>query len=221
MTSSRFLWRVPVATVAALTIWFVGSLPWPRRVDLRRFDGPAVGRLEADMWRSYYERKPALLFWQVARGQRIQYHTGFARSFASAYDAARAAFVFKDGQTRAEYAKALPELERYFASLNAVATERFDPKAAARNELEWWIIRRERDQHTTAEWERLIAEVAAEMYHVPADRLTDYARFRVEAMVLRDQRGAEITEADWRRISSLLEQSWSAASHALVGTDSS
>jgi len=48
------------------------------------------------------------------------------------------------------------------------------------------------------------------MYHVPRERLVEYARLRVESMVLRDQRGAQITENDWARISVLLEQSWTA-----------
>ena len=55
----------------------------------------------------------------------------------------------------------------------------------------------------------LIAQVASEIYHVPAERLAEYARLRVEAMVLRDQRGKRITEEDWGRITRLLEQSWS------------
>lgn len=137
-----------------------------------------------------------------------------------AYHAAKAAFTFKDGRSRDEYVKALPDLERYFADINALSLTPFDVKAAAKNELEWWIVRREPAQHTTADWEGLIAAVAGEIYQLPAERFSGYARLRVEAMVLRDQRGAEITEADWSRIGNLLERSWSALASAVAPSDS-
>jgi hypothetical protein len=181
----------------------------PSRTDFRQFDPVATGRLDSDMWRSYYERRPAKLFWQLAHSLRVQFDAGFWESFPIAYSAAKAAFTFKDGRSRDDYARALPDLERYFAAINSLSLTPFNPKTAARDELEWWIIRREPKLHTTADWERLIAGVAAEVYGVPAERLTDYARLRVEAMVLRDKQGGNISEQDWSQITRLLERSWS------------
>ena len=86
--------------LAGVTIGVLGSLFLPRRIDLTVFDGAAVGRLDAAMWRSYYERRPVRLFWQLTRTLQIQFHTGLVRSFPLAYHAARAAFVFKDGRSR-------------------------------------------------------------------------------------------------------------------------
>ena len=160
------------------------------------------------MWRSYYERRPARLFWQLTESLRAQFQLGLVRSVPTAYQAAKAAFVFKDGRTRADYAKALPPLERYFASINRVAAQPFDVDRAARDELEWWIIRREPATHSTADWERLIAEVGGNLYHEVPARLAEYARLRVAAMVLRDRQGTAITEQDWQRITELLEASW-------------
>ena len=209
--------RLLLILTAALAAWIATDLLIPHRTDFRNFDPIVSGRLDAAMWRSYYERKPARLFWQLAHSLREQFHSGFWSSFPMAYHAAKAAFTFKDGRSRVEYAKALPDLERYFADINALSLTPFDVKAAARNELEWWIVRREPAQYTTADWERLIAAVAGEIYQLPADRFAAYARLRVEAMVLRDQQGEKITETDWSRISSLLEQSWSALAAALRG----
>lgn len=200
--------RVALIAVLALAAWITFDLVVPRSTDFRNFDPVVTGRLDAAMWRSYYERKPARLFWQLAHSLRVQFHAGFWSSFPMAYRAAKAAFTFKDGRSRDEYANALPDLERYFASINALGTTPFDVKKAATNELEWWIIRREPAQHTTADWERLIAAVAGEIYQLPEERFADYARLRVEAMVLRDQRGEAITEQDWANITSLLERSW-------------
>lgn len=211
----RIVRRAAYALAAFAGLWSLVDVASARRTNFREFDTVAMGRLDAAMWRSYYERRPVRLFWQLARSLRVQFHTGFWRSFPMAYRAARAAFVFKDGRSREDYARALPDLEQYFASISGIAKEPFDPRLAARDELEWWIIRREPADHTTAEWERLIAAVAAEIYHRPADRFATYARLRVKAMVLRDQQGARITEADWEGIAHLLEESWSALGAAV------
>jgi hypothetical protein len=184
-------------------------------VNFREFDPVAIGRLDAAMWRSYYERKPVRLFWQLAQSLRVQFHTGFWRSFPIAFRAARAAFVFKDGKSRTEYARALPLLERYFAALSKLSDQPFDARAAARDELEWWIIRREPGRFTTDDWERLVASTAATVYHVPASRLDEYARLRVRAMTLRDAKGASINQTDWNEISDMLVASWSALARAV------
>lgn len=208
--------RVVVFALCGLMAWIAIDVLLPRRTDLRQFDPVASGRLDGEMWRSYYERKPAKLFWQLAQSLRVQSHAGFWNSFPMAYRAAKAAFTFKDGRSRADYDQALPDLEQYFAAVNNLSLTPFNAKSAARNELEWWIIRREPEQFTTTDWERLIAVVAAEIYAVPPERLTEYAHLRVEAMVLRDQRGENITEADWNRIGELLERSWTSLSNAVT-----
>ena len=201
--------RIALVIVAALPAWIAFDVLIPSRTDFRQFDPVATGRLDADMWRSYYERRRARLFWQLARSLRVQFNAGFWESLPIAYRAAKAAFTFKDGRSRDDYARALPDLERYFSAISDLSLTPFNPRTAARDELEWWIIRREPQLHTTADWQRLIAAVAAEIYGIPAERLTDYARLRVEAMVLRDERGSNTTEQDWSEITSLLERSWS------------
>ena len=181
----------------------------------RDFDGARMGELDAAMWRSYYERKPARLFWQLAAAHREQFHTGFVRSFPVALRAAQAAFTFKDGRSRTDYARALPDLQRYFGTLNAIAAEPFDVNQAAKDELEWWIIRREPEKHTPDDWSRYIGSVASTIYHRPVDTFAEYSRLRVEAMAFRDQRGELITEADWARISETLKRSWTSLAAAV------
>ena len=206
--------------VAAATSIVVGlligmDLVTSSHESFRDFDGARMGELDAAMWRSYYERKPARLFWQLAAAHREQFHTGFVRSFPIAYQAARAAFAFKDGRSREEYARALPDLQRYFGALNGIAAEPFDVEQAAKDELEWWIIRREPEQHTPDDWSRYIGSVASNIYQRPADAFAEYSRLRVEAMAFRDQRGEWITEADWSKISETLRQSWSSLAAAV------
>ncbi|RRB04871.1 hypothetical protein [Larkinella rosea] len=202
--------QVTVAALFLLTAWIVFDFTTDKRIDHRRFDAREVARLDAEMWRSYYDRRPIKLFFQLAEVMRSQYGAPFWRSFAIAYRAGKAAFVFKDGRNRTEYEQALPELERYFTYLNDLSKTPFDVPKVAKIELEWWIVRREKNRFTPTDWERLLAEEAALLYHLPADRFRNYARFRTEAMLYRDARNDQMTESEWLRVRQLLNQSWTA-----------
>jgi hypothetical protein len=217
MRRSRLLGSAAVIVVAVVGYDLFG--PW--RADFRRFDADETARLETAMWRAYYERRPAALFLDLARFLRTQFHLPPCRSFVVAYHASRAAFVFKDGKSRTEYERALPDLERYFAALERVGHLGSDPRRLASVELEWWIVHRERDRHPRADLDRAVAEAAAAVYHLPVEKTLAHGRLRGEAMVIRDEKaaGGGVTEADWRRIEGLLRESYRSLSEALAAGD--
>ncbi len=198
-----------------LTSWLLVDLWVPHRGNFRNFDPAAVARLDAQMWRSYYERKPLVLLWQSAELLRKQVGAPFWRSFVLAYYAAHAAFIFKDGKSRSDYARALPSLERFYGGIARLGTKPMDELKAARNELEWWIIRRERDRHPPAEWAELQAKIAADLYCVPLASCRQYGDLRTQAMLYRDSRNTTMTEADWQHVEQLLRKSWQSLSHAV------
>ena len=204
--------RCLVAAVALVLLlgWLAFDLYAPRRTRLRDFDPNEVARLETGMWRAYYERRRLALFTQLGELLRTQYGLPFARSNAVAFRAARAAFVFKDGRGRADYERALPDLVKFYTEIREVSDVPFDVERAARLELEWWIVHRERRRHQPGDLERALAELAAEVYRVPAERLAEHASLRAEAMSVRDTRAEQggVTEQDWRRIDELLHASW-------------
>jgi hypothetical protein len=179
--------------------------------DLRTFDAAAVGQLDTDMWRSYYERRPVRLFQQMITLLRTQYGMPPLEALTNAYRAAHAAFVFKDGRSRADYEKALPDLEAYYRDIAARSARPFDSHRAAALELEWWIVHREKP----AELPHALAALQAEIYGVPAERFAQHARLRAQAMDLRDGKGSAITEADWQRIGEMLTASWNSLHAAL------
>lgn len=202
--------RIIFPVVCLLLIgWILFDVYYPRTHDLREFDPKGVAQLDAAMWRSYYEKKPLKLFWQSAKLLRQQVKAPFWRSFGISYHAAKAAFVFKEGKNRHDYDSALPDLEAFYEGINALSDRSFDAKKAARRELEWWIIRRYREQHPPEEWAELQAQIAAEIYRVPVEKCRKYGRIRTEAMFFRDQKGDTITEADWQHVNDLLLISWS------------
>ena len=207
---------VLAGVVLARAGWAAGRIArGPARVDIRAFDPDEVARLETDMWRSYYDRRRLPLFGQLVALLRGQFRLSAARSLATAFLAARAAAVFQVGRDHADYQRALPYLERYYAAILAVSDTPFDAARAARLELDWWIVHREAAEQARGpkELERAVAELAAELYQVPVERLGVHAERRAEAMTIRDRRAQEpggVAEADWDRIQSLLRLAWRA-----------
>jgi hypothetical protein len=203
--------------LAVIAIWVAYDLYAPRTAHLREFDPDEVARLETAMWRSYYEKERLRLFKQLSELLRTQYNMPLVRSNQVAYHAADAAFVFKKGKQRADYEKALPELVKFYDAVRKMSDIPFDVDRVARLELEWWIIHRQRANHAPGDLERALAELQAEIYQVPVERLMDHGRLRAEAMTIRDTKAEAggVTEADWARIDELLHQSYRSL-HAAV-----
>lgn len=202
-----------VAAAAGGAGWAVAELARPRRVDIREFDPDEVARLETAMWRSYYDRRRLPLFGQLVALLQGQFHLQPLRAVTLAGLAARAAAVFQVGATHADYRRALPYLERYYAGIRAVSEVPFDPWRAAELELEWWIVHREADDHPPGDLEAALADLAAELYQVPAERCWAHATRRAEAMTIRDRtsrREVGVTGDDWDRIEAVLWVSWKA-----------
>jgi hypothetical protein len=203
-----------------LAAWVAFDLYRPVRTSLREFDADEVARLETAMWRSYYSRERVKLFGQLAETLRTQYRLPFWRSNVVGYRAAKAAFVFKDGRNRADYERALPDLVSFYQSIRAVADTDFDVERAARLELEWWIVHRERRRHAPVDLDRALADLQGEIYRLPSERFAEHARLRAAAMEIRDTKAEQggVTEEDWKRIDELLHGSWRSL-HAAVNSE--
>lgn len=205
----RLRWVI-LTILIALLVWLGFDLYGPRHHSLRDFDPNEVARLETAMWRSYYDKEQVKLFNQLTELLRTQYGMPFATSNAVGYQAAKAAFVFKEGKKREDYEKALPNLVKFYQAIHDGADIDFDVQKAAKLELEWWIIHRQRDKHQPGDLDRALAELPAELYRVPVDGLMEHARLRQEAMTIRDQKAEAggVSEADWAKIAELLRASW-------------
>ena len=209
-TRRRAVFKVALVVLALFAAWVVYDLYGPRKAHLREFNPDEVARLETAMWRSYYERQRLRLFNQLSELLRTQYKMPLVRSNRVAYYAADAAFVFKKGKQRSDYEKALPALVKFYQSVRKMSDIPFDVDRAARLELEWWIIHRERARHSPGDLARALADLQAEIYGFPVERLMEHGRLRAEAMTIRDTRAEAggVTEADWAKIDELLRQSW-------------
>ena len=196
---------VALAIFVVIFAWVAYDLYGPRSTSMRSFDPDEVARLETAMWRSYYARERVKLFTELSELLRTQYKMPYVRSNAVAYSAAKAAFVFKDGRSRDDYEKALPDLRSFYAEIRRVSDISFDVDRASQLELEWWIIHRK-----PGELDRALADLPAELYGVPAERLMEHATLRAQAMTIRDDKAEAggVTEEDWAKIDELLHASW-------------
>ena len=209
--------RVMVLVLALLAGGVLYDLYFPRTTHMREFDPDEVARLETAMWRSYYDQQRLRLFNELSELLRTQYHMPLIRSNEVAYYAANAAFVFKQGKERVDYEKALPDLLKFYGEIRKLSDIAFDVDRAARLELEWWIIHRQRAQHVPGDLNKALAELQAEIYRVPVERLMEHGRLRAEAMTIRDTKAENggVTEADWVRINELLKESWRSLAKAV------
>ncbi|QHT70404.1 hypothetical protein GXP67_28990 [Rhodocytophaga rosea] len=202
--------RFVLAGIVLLLLWILTDIYIPIQNNIRNFEATEVARLDTEMWRSYYDRKPVVLFNQLAELMRKQFHAPFFRSYLMAYQAAKAAFVFKDGENRSDYEKALPYLVDFYGNIELMSNESFNVTAAARHELEWWIIHRQRANNQPGDLETALAQTAESIYNQPASQFMAHARLRAQAMHIRDIKAVNggVTESDWQEISRLLMQSW-------------
>ena len=209
--------RVIVLVLALLICGVLYDLYFPRTTHMREFDPDEVARLETAMWRSYYDKQRLRLFNELSELLRTQYHMPLIRSNQVAYYAANAAFVFKQGKERADYEKALPDLLKFYGEIRKLSDIPFDADRAARLELEWWIVHRQRAQHAPGNLDKALAELQAEIYRVPVERVMEHGRLRAEAMTIRDTKADNggVTEADWARINDLLRESWRSLARAV------
>jgi hypothetical protein len=212
--------RLAIATFAAvfaLSAWLSVDEAMHRQHSIREFDSHAVGRIERDMWRAYYEHRSLSLFFELTALLRTQYHLSVSDSYRGAFYAARAAETFQAGRTRSDYRRALPDIERFYGVIRDGSDIAFDADRAARLELEWWIVHREYSRPPDGDLERALAGLQAEVYQLPRQRFEGHARARAAAMLIRDEKEAAggLTESDWGRIGSLLEDSWTSLADAL------
>ncbi len=196
--------------IVLLAGWITYDLNAPLKVNIRDFDADEVARLDTAMWRSYYSRQRFKLYRELTELLQKQYRLPFWRRQLTAFYATKAAFVFKDGKGREDYEKALPDVERFYGEIHDLSTTDFDLRKAAKLELEWWIVHRERKKHQEGDLARALAETASAVYNQPGQDFMEHGVLRAEAMNIRDNKAEQggVTEEDWQKIDDLLHRSW-------------
>jgi hypothetical protein len=174
----------------------------PRNADLRAFDPQRMAVRETAMWRDYYDKRYARLFWDLYASSRTEFRFSPLDSFRIALAAAHAARLFQPTTSRAEAGIALPPLEVYYGLLRKGAPVAFDADKVAQLELDWWQARREKV--AAQDYGKTIATTAAMIYGVENPSIDESGALRAAAMAYRDARNDNMTDEDWRAVSGQL-----------------
>jgi hypothetical protein len=203
----RFIWRRNAAIVclAVLAIALYWSIP--RKADLRTFDPARMAVLETAMWRDYYDKRYANLFFNLYLSSRDEFGFSPLDSLKIALAAANAARTFQPTRSRDEANAALPALVTYYGLLARAAPARFDVDQAARLELDWWQARRE--DVPPEVYGKTIAATSAMLYGKSDELMLQSGVERAQAMAFRDQHRGDITDADWSAIELRLFEAYS------------
>lgn len=204
------IFLVLLTAIVLLSVWIAFDVYRPLKVDIHDFDADEVARLDTAMWRSYYSRQRFKMYGELTELLETQYKLPFWRRQLVAFYAAKGAFVFKDGKSRDDYLKAVPDVEKFYTEIRDISTTAFDPRRVAQLEVEWWIVHRERKTHNPGDRARALAEAAAAVYEMPVEKFIEHGDLRARAMEIRDTRAESggVSEQDWQQIDDLLHASW-------------
>jgi hypothetical protein len=184
------------------------------------FDPDRLAALETGMWKAYYRRQPARLFGLLVRGLHEQAHASWPRALASSLLLTKAAVGF--ARSSGDYERFGPTIARGYHVLGL--PDGVDLVAVARNELRWWVVRREIGLAAGAAAGDAITATYAALYRIPPDRVEEAGRLRGLAAEIRDRGAADDPAgpkgrgaAYWPEVARLLRDSYRSLHAALAG----
>ena len=169
-------------------------------------DPEVIAVAETEMWKAYYSGDKKTLASQLLIIQRTQFELTWAESALIAKDLATAAKRFTEIQSGYQE-EVLPKLIAAYTRIKAAKDMDFDPLAAARAELDWWIARRDPERNSVESVGNGIGALYGILYGGMKPEFQRTGVLRAEAAALRDA-GQE--NADWKRIEELLKKSYNA-----------
>jgi hypothetical protein len=203
--SGRLFWRsVVLAVILATGGVFVQHAR--ASADFRAFDPQQMGRLEAGMWRSYYEGRWIRLGRQTMQVSCGQYGFSWWDGFHLARHAATAAKHFRKDQNDPRCQR---QLEAYYRIVQRRAAPSIDTAELARLELRWWTERRL--NAAPHDYAQTISRLTGALYGITPEAAFPAAKLRTAAMAYRDaRRNGKMTEADWLEVRGQLTAAYTA-----------
>ena len=135
------------------------------------------------MWKAYYRRQPARLFGLLVQAIHEQAHVSWPRALWASLLLTRAAVGF--ARATGDYERYAPDIGRGYRALRL--PDHVDVEAVARNELRWWVVRREIGLAAGAAAGDAITDLYASLYDVPRERVAEAGRLRGIAAEVRDR----------------------------------
>jgi len=174
------------------------------------FNPKRVAHAETEMWRAYYNHDQARLGYELALLFRNQYGLSLPTAVHIAKQYVQAAMKFQAAANNYD-AIVLPDLTEAYRLLKQATRASYDPEAAARAELAWWVARRTPGQNSPEQVGKKIAELYAVLHGRSDPAFETSGLLRARAAALRDAGGQA---PDWNQIEALLQQSYAALHQA-------
>lgn len=183
------------------------------------FDPARLALLELRMWKAYYRRQPARLFGTLVLGLREQAHVQWPRALIAAVFLTKAAVGF--ARATGDYERFAPDVARGYRWLGLPGD--VDVEAVAREELRWWVVRREIGLAAGSAAGETIARLYAALYDVPVESVAEAGRLRGVAAEVRDRGASDDPDgptgrgaAYWPEVARLLRASYRSLADALA-----
>ncbi len=175
------------------------------------FDARRVADTETRLWFSRHSGEGAMIPAYMERMLREQYgiKPDHAREMARRMTMAARAFR---GDAEDAPARALSRLNDAYLILWSTRGSSFDYQKAARAELRWWTSRRVEGPGSVDIVGGRIADLYRAIYRTDHPAITEAGRLRAEADALAEAGGLD---ADWHRIRTLLQRSYTALAEAV------
>ncbi len=192
----------------------------PGRSPLYAFDPETVGRLEQRAWAYYYHRQWPQLFDTMLRMIRGSFGLSLPQAvYASAVNTQAQVTWARQG---AQDGLAETQMLRFFEYVREPTGGRYDSAKAAKLEVNWWAIHRNRDQYPDhSALAQALADTYAEVYQVPAETMLAAGEARAAAMDLSDRwirEGKDPNSPLLEEIAQLLIQSYRSLSEAVAAS---
>jgi hypothetical protein len=192
----------------------------PGRSPLTAFDAESVGRAEQRAWAAYYLHQWPTLFDLMLRMTRGAFGLSLPQAVYASYLNTYAQVVWSRQGAQDGLAEAY--MRRFYAYVKEPTGGTYDVDKAAKLEVQWWAVHRNRDQYPDhAALAQALADTYAEVYQLPADTLLPAGEARAAAMDLSDQWNRESKDPSsplLDQIATLLVTSYQSLSDA-VGAD--
>lgn len=182
------------------------------------FEPDRLALLELRMWKAYYRRQPGRLFGLLVLALREQAAVSWPRAVYAAGLLTKAAVGF--ARSTGDYDRFAPDVARGYRALGLPASVDLD--TVAREELRWWVVRREIGLAAGTAAGESIARLYAALYDVPLETVVEAGNLRGVAAEVRD-RGATADpdgpkgegRAYWPEVARLLGESYRSLSRAV------
>jgi len=201
--------------ISLLFLLLATCLPAGADDPYREFDPSAIAKTETSLWRCYYNGSHFSMGMQLVTMLQGQFGLSQETAMLAGAELAQGTVIFY-GTNDNYYKTVLPHLERAYTTVKKELKADWDPKEAARAELDWWVARRTPGKNSPENVGKEIAKLYAILYGETNEDIEKAGLLRAKAAALRDEGGKK---ADWKEVGKLLMESYATLLKGVTPTE--